>query len=425
MTPTSPEQALRLTPAEERMASGAEGEAVKWAIDLLIAIADYYHAPGLVDVVAVHTHEAQYGSQLAGLELMEDLAAKGARFRVPTSTNTAALDANAAEGWGVSRTYIDRQERMRDALGRMGASQTRTCHLPSMGTFPAFKQHAAWGESSTTTFLNSVIGARVTLHSLPELLASAIVGKAAAISYHLDENRRGNAVVRIEADMSKHSDWDALAIALGNLLNKGYKTVPVLVGLPPNVSQDSLKRLATIGAGPLGSELFHAIGLTPEAPTVEAALAGQAVQDDVTVSNRDIKDVYDYWNGAGEIDYAVFGCPHLSVNEYRQMSELFDGKKIHANVKAIIFVPDSIKAIGDYAGWTRKLENAGFEIRLGSSIVFHMEIPELRAQFANRKMLTDSTRAAYYAPGVAGEANVTAILRSREDAVEALVAGRV
>lgn len=414
-----------LTDEERAMAAGDQGEAVKWAMDLLVAMADYYGADGLVDVVGVHTHEAQYGSDMAGLELLERLVEQGATFRVPTSTNTAPIDVDSAEEWGVSSAYVAKHRRIVDGLGALGANPTRTCHLPGMGHHPFYRQHAAWGESSTTTYLNSVVGARVTLHSFPDLLAAGITGKAPRIGYHLDENRRGNAVVRITASMSRHSDWDALAIALATKLDGGYETVPVLTGLPGRVTPDHLKRLATIGAGPLGTCMFHAVGVTAEAPSLEAALGDRPPREDVEISEADIDAVYEYWSGSGAVDLVQFGCPHLSLNEYRELTMLFDGKTVHDGVRVLVYVPDSVKAVGDYAGYTQTLERAGCEIRLGSSVVFHQEIPELREQFAGKVMVTDSTRAAFYAPGVAGETNLQPVLRSREDAVEAAIAGQV
>jgi predicted aconitase len=412
---------MQLTEQEERMLAGDEGEPTKWAMELLVAMAEYFEAPGLVDISSAACGMYTTG----GLELIEGLAAQGAKFRVPTATNPPPFNLDDGPSLGVTENTMEKHRRFENAIKAMGASLTKTCYIPAMMTYPSYGQHAAWGESSTTTFLNSVVGARVTNHSVPDGLACAIAGKVPNYLYHTDEYRRGNALVHLTAGLGKHSDWDALAMALANKLSCGYTTIPVIEGLPTNANQDQLKRLCTIGAGPLGSSMFYAAGVTPGADTVEQALGGKAPLEEVEVSEKDIADVYAQWDGAGKVDYVQFGCPHLSLNEYRELAVMFEDKTVHENVEVLIFVPDSVKAIGDYAGITSTLEKAGCSIRPGSTIVFYQNEPDLRKNFVDKVMVTDSTRAAFYAPGVAGAANLRAILRSREDAVEVAVRGTV
>jgi hypothetical protein len=412
---------MKLTEHEERMAAGDEGEATKWAMDLLIAMAKYYEAPGLVDITSAACGMYTTG----GLELIEDLAAKGAKFRVPTATNPPPFNLEDGPGLGVTEATMAKHQRFENAIKSMGANLTRTCYVPAMMTYPSYGQHASWGESSTTTYLNSVVGAKVTNHSVPDGLACAIAGKVPEYLYHTDDYRRANVIVRLSAKLARHSDWDALAMALADKLSCGYTTIPVIDGLPANATQDHLKRLCTIGAGPLGSSMFHAVGVTPGTDSVEQALGGRPAVEDVEITERDIDAVYAQWDGVGPVDYVQFGCPHLSLNEYREMADLFEGRRVHDNVQVLIFVPDSVKAIGDYAGVTAVLEKAGCSIRPGSTIVFYQNEPDLRRQFVDKVMVTDSTRAAFYAPGVAGNSNLRAILRSREDAVEVAVRGRL
>jgi predicted aconitase len=412
---------MKLTEQEERMLTGDEGEPTKWAMELIVAMGDYFEAPGLVDISSAACGMYTTG----GLDIIEGLAEQGAKFRVPTATNPPPFNLDDGPSLGVTEKTMEKHQRFEDAIKSMGASLTKTCYIPAMMTYPSYGQHAAWGESSTATFLNSVVGARVTNHSVPDGLACAIAGKVPEYLYHTDAYRQGNALVHLTAGLGKHSDWDALAMALANKLSCGYTTIPVFDGLPRNANQDQLKRLCTIGAGPLGSSMFHAVGVTPGADTIEQALGGKKPVEEIEISEADIAEVYAQWDGAGDVDYVQFGCPHLSLNEYRELALLFEGKKIHSRTQVLIFVPDSVKAIGDYAGITKTLEDAGCSIRPGSTIVFYQNEPELRAQFVNKVMVTDSTRAAFYAPGVAGASNLRAILRSREDAVDVAVAGRV
>ena len=59
--------------------------------------------------------------------------------------------------------------------------------------------------------------------------------------------------------------------------------VAAIVGLPPDTTEDALKALGA-GAASSGSvAMFHAVGLTPEAPTLEAAVGPDREPDRVRV----------------------------------------------------------------------------------------------------------------------------------------------
>ncbi len=61
---------MRLTKEEERMLDGEHGEAVQWAMALLVKVGDYFGTASLVDVKYVNILEIMGSSEKSGLELI-------------------------------------------------------------------------------------------------------------------------------------------------------------------------------------------------------------------------------------------------------------------------------------------------------------------------------------------------------------------
>ncbi|MBG9220539.1 DUF521 domain-containing protein, partial [Bacteroides ovatus] len=78
---------------------------------------------------------------------------------------------------------------------------------------------------------------------------------------------------------------DIYFAALGLLIGRiAGAVVPAIVGLPVDTTEDELKALGAAAASSGAVALFHAVGVTPEAPTLDAALHGQAAQRTVDVA---------------------------------------------------------------------------------------------------------------------------------------------
>lgn len=78
------------------------------------------------------------------------------------------------------------------------------------GNMPMFGEHIAWGESSAIAFANSVIGARSNREGGPTALAAAITGCVPAYGYHLDENRKGTHLIRVDVELKTDKDYAVL-----------------------------------------------------------------------------------------------------------------------------------------------------------------------------------------------------------------------
>ena len=63
--------------------------------------------------------------------------------------------------------------------------------------------------------------------------------------------------------------------------------------------------------------MYHIVGFTPEAPTLEEAFGGKEPERKVVITNEDFDEVLNEISeeGARKIDFVMFGCPHFTLSE--------------------------------------------------------------------------------------------------------------
>ncbi|GAG88777.1 unnamed protein product, partial [marine sediment metagenome] len=90
--------------------------------------------------------------------------------------------------------------------------------------------------------------------------------------------------------------------------------------------------------------LFHAVGVTPEANTLEEAFQGSKPERVIDIHLSDLiksrSDLSTAEEGAN-LDLVVLGCPHFSFDEFRELAELIQaqtekGKILHPGVKFVV-----------------------------------------------------------------------------------------
>src|SRR5271157_629355 len=250
-----------LTKEEEQMLSGERGEGVRKAMEIVVALGKIYDAEKLVEVGSVQVSGVSYKNLGdAGIEFLEDWAAKGGRITVKTTLNPAGMDLENWRKLGFKEEFARKQLKVMDAFRKMGIPSTCTCTPYLIGNVPKFGEHIAWGESSAVAFANSVIGARTNREGGPSALAAAICGRTAAYGFHLDENRKADFDFDVRCDVKGFEDFGAL----GNMIGKIVKNkVPYVRGLKKS-DRDKLKVFGASMAASGAVALWHAEGITPE-----------------------------------------------------------------------------------------------------------------------------------------------------------------
>ena len=273
----------------------------------------------------------------------------------------------------------------------------------------------SWTGSSGVVFANSVLGARGNMEGAVTNYCVAITGRVPEYGLHLDENRKGQVLIdctKINFKEFTDADYGALAFHVGKVVGGD---IPVFIGLPKKLSLEDLRAIASplhvSGAVPM----FHIPGLTPEAPTLEAACGGEKPEK-VQVDMADVRAAYDEISTTGEdhVDMVNFGCPHLTYEEIRKVAEMLEGRKVHEDVKLWVGTSYQVKVVADRAGWTQTIEKAGgllvTNICMGPGAPF--------AAHGVKVVATNSPRSAYYAPGVEH------LYGSTRECIEAAITGK-
>jgi cis-L-3-hydroxyproline dehydratase len=410
---------LSLSHHEQEMLAGKHGPAVKMAMSIVERMAEVAGARGLLDISAAHIDSTIYIGE-AGLEFAERLASLGAKVAVPTSLNVSGVDEYHWREWAVPQDWAEKARRQMNAYRSMGTVPTWTCAPYQTEMRPKFGQQIAWGESNAIVFANSVIGARTERY--PDLfdICCAITGRAPATGLHLTENRAGQMLFRLVDVPLAVQESEEFYPVLGHILGKiAGDRIPVVDGLAARPDEDRLKALGAASASSGAVALFHIVGLTPEAPTVEAAFQGRSPLKTIDVSMPTLRRALRELTHAtsDQLDMVVLGSPHFSLGEFRRLAPLLEGQQKHPQVKFLVTSSRVMVAAAEKAGLLEPLRAFGGQLTVDTCI---LATPMLPPEIQN--LMTNSAKFAYYTPGLL---NRQMTFGSLEDCVRSAAAGRV
>ncbi len=266
--------AVELSAADRGMLDGEAGGAAQFAMRILLRFAEAMGAPKLIDISSAHIDGCLYHGQVS-LDFVERCVALGGRVKVPTTLNVGSMDLIHPELFRGEARLATAGTRLMKAHEELGCVPTFTC-APYQTMFrPRLGDQICWAESNAIVFANSVIGARTNRYGDFLDLAGALTGRAPYYGLHIVENRRARVVFEIVERPRGWDDTERMAIAIGAIIGaQAGNDIAAIVGLPPATTEDDLKGLGAVSASTGGVAMFHAVGLTPEAPTLDRCLAG-------------------------------------------------------------------------------------------------------------------------------------------------------
>ncbi|MBR11814.1 MAG: aconitase subunit 1 [Acidimicrobiaceae bacterium] len=411
--------ALRLDDRDEARLAGTEGEALRMATSIVARLAAAMDAERLLDVTGAHVDACLYLGP-ATLDFADRMADAGARVAVPTTLNVSSLDLRHPDLYRGDPDEARAARRLMERYEEMGCRPTWTCAPYQAEARPGLGEHVAWAESNAIAFANSVLGARTHRYGDFVDIACAVTGRAPAAGLHLDANRMASVVYRLDGASSELLDRDVLYPVLGGLVGRSVgKEIPVVDGLPPEVSEDRLKALGAAAAATGSVGLFHVVGSTPEAPDLATALGGREPDRVVDVTPTDLRAARDLLTTAvgDRLDVVSLGTPHYSVAELGRLTELLGDRRVHPDVALYASTGRDVLREVELRGWVARLEAAGVRLVV-DTCTYVTPIIDADARTA----MTDSAKWAYYAPGNLG---LEVAFGSTEDCVESAVAGRV
>ncbi len=393
---------LHLTAQDQAMLDGIEGDAVKMAMRILVAMAEVYGAERLLDIESAHIDGCLYHGY-SGLEFAERLHDGGAKVRVPTTLNVGALDLLHPEHFRGDAQTGEWARRLMDAYEAMGCRPIWTCAPYQSGQRPALGTQIAWAESNAIVFANSVLGARTERYGDFIDICAALTGRAPAVGLHLREHRRGQILFRLRDVPERLLQEPVIGPVMGYLIGaRSGSRVPVIEGLPTNIDEDTLKALGAAAASSGAVALFHAIGITPEAPTSAAAFQGQEPEVTVEVDLDALCQARDHLSTApatagNPINVVALGSPHFSINEFEAFLPLVEAHPPATEVELIICTHRLALAALEQRGWKATLDQLAVQVVVDTCVVV---TPIVRAK--EGVLMTNSGKFAHYTPGNLG-----------------------
>lgn len=400
---------MYLNKDQQDLLDGKYGEGAQLAMKVQVAIGESFGAERMVPITRAHV---ALSNQDADLWLAEKMVSLGAKCRVSPTVNPGFSLSYFKDRNLVSDEDYSMMERTHNAYKKLGAMLTYNC-TPYIDTnVPNYGEIIAFSESSATPYANAVWGARTNREGANSALFAAITGYVPEYGLLFDENRKGNILVEVEADMKNDYSYHMLGMC-GKKIGKG---IPVFTGLPKHIGPEALRNLGaelnTSGA----YDMYHIVGLTPEAPDLETAFGGKTPERRVVIKNEDFDEILKEISAEGnrEIDFVMFGCPHFTLKEVIYISEKIKGIKLSKEM--YILTSSHVKEIAKQMGLDEVLEEAGAHI-----------VPSTCPDQPSWKFLegktgvTESPKCAYY-PRRRG---INFIIRDLDTCIEAAIKGEV
>ncbi|ASY57671.1 aconitase X catalytic domain-containing protein [Sinorhizobium sp. CCBAU 05631] len=389
---------IALSSVDESLLSGEQGGAAAFAMRLLVRFAEAVGAERFVDIEAAHIDGCLYLGQVS-LDFVEHLVSLGGRVRVPTTLNVGSVDLIHPELFHGSDEVSHGGARLMRAHEELGCVPTFTC-APYQTIFrPRFGAQIAWAESNAIVFANSVLGARTNRYGDFIDLCCALTGRAPYYGLHIGENRRARILVEVESLPEEWAEAGLACVAVGHAIGRRCgDRVPAITGLPVSTNEDDLKALGAVAASAGAVALFHAVGLTPEAPTIEAAFQGRAPEEVIRLRAADLRETVHKLSTVPDgtpLTAVSLGTPHFSLSEFGRLMPLIDGAR-----PAIDVYVNTHRAVLEELqrrGWEERLREAGVTLVIDTCTYVTAVMRDLSGA-----VMTNSGKWAYYAPGNIG-----------------------
>ncbi|MEM2975938.1 MAG: aconitase X, partial [Candidatus Bathyarchaeia archaeon] len=257
------------------MYDGEFGWAKQVCMKILVKLGELFDASRLIPIDSAHVSGVSYKTLgEAPADFLKALADAGEKVAVEATLNPQSLDPKHLAK-RLPKNLVEGQLKLCKIFDKLGFQKSFTC-TPYYIKAPRKGAHLAWAESSAVVYANSVLKAWTNREGGPSALAAAIIGKTPDCGIHRIENRKPKAFAEVEASLEDETDYGALGIFLGKILED---KIPQIKGLR-NPSLEKLKQLGAALASAGMTNMFH----YDENSVTEGKL------EKITVETKDIKE---------------------------------------------------------------------------------------------------------------------------------------
>lgn len=367
---------LYLTDYEKKMLSGEFGEFRQAAMRVIYDYARVLGADKLCTVrratlfIGAHHYldcmdmQQDYTSIFSKFYLNKDEPIPFERMSPECASQTcaAACDLYDYKSTNLSKDFFDRNNNFLDATSRVGVSIVNSCTPYYVGWVPLMGEHFVTNESSNTLMSNSVFGAYGNADGVETAVCSAITGRTPYWGLHIKENRYGNVLFRIETQPKTQFDWDLLGYTVGRFLPPHGKPILSADFEQPDINmlRQCFSSLATTSA----AEICHITGITPEARDEIDALGGKKPEFVYVITEKDIQDSLEMLcdEGSGPVDLVSIGCPHLSLEELRDLAWMLEGEKVAKGTELWIWTDYATQVMAERSGYVAMIERSNAKV---------------------------------------------------------------
>lgn len=396
MTTTDP--LLELSERDRALFDGAEGEALQFAMDVVVRAARVMQAPRLIDVSFSHIDACHYYG-VAHVDFAQYLVDRGARFAIPAWANTIPVNLTGADVRDdEDRDFKNQARKLSRLYTELGINPVWTCAPYQLPGGPEFGDHIVGSESNAVAYYNSAVGARTNKYGDFLDVCAGLVGRVPYAGLHTDASRRGTVLFTLADIPEPLRHEDIFHHVLGYLIGREAGSgIPVIDGLPRATTKDQLKAISAAGAASGGVGLFHAVGVTPEAPTREAAFQNQPPERAVSITPAMLMNARDSLSTSrpGRLNMVAAGTPHFSYTEFEKLVPLMAGRKVHPDVAFYVSTNRHVRDLARAKGWIEILETTGIRVVVDTCTYFHPAVRRCQG-----RVMTNSAKWAYYAPGM-------------------------
>jgi predicted aconitase len=383
---------MYLTDQEEEMAAGKYGAGVEKCMDILIKFGEAFGAEKMVEISSAHTMPKE------PIELLKEMTDGVAQTAIFTTLHPVMSGFNPRQ-WrkmGIPESFALEEtaafEQRQHVYRRLGFYQTYTCLPMLVGNLPRKGDYLSWIGSGAQIMVNSLIGARTNRDGTLVTLASAITGRSPLMGLFLDENRYADIVVELDGLdplQLTATDLGAIGYYVGG---KAQEKNIVINGLSRSFEITRLKYLMAPLSTSGAVSICHVVGVTPEARTLEEALGHRKPSEVLTVGRKEIETTKALYGEAGPIDMALFGCPHCTVPELREMAALLDRKRVGTHRRLWVGMAYQMYHLAEKMGYVQVVEDAGGVITSSCMAT----IPDAPIPEDVKTIATNSFKAAHY-----------------------------
>lgn len=400
------------------MLAGEAGPATQLALRLMVRLGEIRGAGRLIPVTGAHVDGCLYHGPVS-IDFATRLVHGGGQVRVPTTLNVGAIDLLHPTLFRGDPAIARAARELMTLYTSLGCRPTWTCAPYQLTNRPASGEHIAWAESNAIVFANSVLGARTERYGDFTDIAAALVGRVPDAGLHRDEGRHATLHVRVRGLSEQLAASDIMFAALGHLVGRrAGADVAVIDGID-RATEDQLKALGAAAAASGAVAMFHCVGITPEASTLELACGGRQPRTVIEIGPADLVAAVRELTSAGDepLGAVSVGTPHFSLPEFEELRRLLDGRAVSGRIEFFVSTGRGVLADVTACGWLDELVRAGVRV-VTDTCTYITPILSPRSE----AVMTNSAKWAWYAPTNLGRRVVFGSLR---ECVESAVRGEV